>query len=188
MEDILSSLSTYGYILLFLYSFGGGFVAIVGAGVLSYMGNMDITTSIVVACIANIIGDSFLFYMARNNKASIKTHLVKHKRKLALSILWMRRKGDLIVFVQKYIYGVKTLIPIVMGMSKYSYTRFNILNIFASILWALVFGLSGYYSAEHLINFIQFIGENKIVMPIILLTLLGSIWLYITKLTSKKER
>ncbi|RUM61277.1 MAG: DedA family protein, partial [Sulfurimonas sp.] len=29
MEEMLSNLSTYGYIILFLYSFGGGFIALV---------------------------------------------------------------------------------------------------------------------------------------------------------------
>lgn len=185
MEDILSSLSTYGYIILFVWSFGGGFFALVGAGVLSHMGNMDITISIIVAFVANMIGDVFLFYMARNNKKSFKTYMDKHKRKLALSILWMRKKGDIIVFVQKYIYGVKTLIPIVMGMSKYSATRFNILNVFASFLWAIVFGLAGYYSADYLIKFIVFVKDHKIVMPIVLALLLGIIWLYMSKVTKK---
>ena len=187
MEDILSSLSTYGYIILFVWSFGGGFFALVGAGVLSHMGNMDITLSIAVAFVANMVGDIFLFYMARNNKKSFKSYMEKHKRKLALSILWMRRHGDIIVFVQKYIYGVKTLIPIVMGMSKYNSTRFNILNIFASFLWAVVFGLAGYYSAEYLIKFIIFVKENKIVMPLVLISILGLVWLYMNRITAKRK-
>ena len=65
MEDTFSDLATYGYIGLFLYSFGGGFVALIGAGVLSFMGKMDITTSIAIAFTANALGDIALFYMAR---------------------------------------------------------------------------------------------------------------------------
>jgi len=42
MQEILTSLSTYGYILLFVYSLGGGMVGIIAAGVLSYIGKMDI--------------------------------------------------------------------------------------------------------------------------------------------------
>ena len=40
MEDMLTNLETYGYIVLFLYSFGGGFIALMGAGVLSYTGHI----------------------------------------------------------------------------------------------------------------------------------------------------
>ena len=48
MEGIIDSLSTYGYIILFLYSLGGGMVAIIAAGILSYAGKMDLNTSIVI--------------------------------------------------------------------------------------------------------------------------------------------
>ena len=58
---MFSSLSTYGYIGLFLYSLGGGFVGLLAAGVLSYAGKMDLGTSIAVAFFANFLGDMLLF-------------------------------------------------------------------------------------------------------------------------------
>lgn len=98
MEDIINSLSTYGYIILFLYSLGGGMVAIIAAGILSYAGKMDLSTSIAVAFVANALGDSMLFYMSRYNKAQVMPYLKKHKRKLALSHLLMKKHGDKIIF------------------------------------------------------------------------------------------
>jgi hypothetical protein len=68
MDDMLNNLSTYGYIVLFLYSLGGGFVALLGAGVLSFMGKMDLSLSIAIAMIANFIGDTLMFYMSRYHK------------------------------------------------------------------------------------------------------------------------
>lgn len=65
MEETFSNLATYGYIGLFLYSLGGGFVALIGAGVLSFMGKMDLSLSIMIAFFANALGDVLLFYMAR---------------------------------------------------------------------------------------------------------------------------
>ena len=57
MQDIINLLSTYGYIILFLYTLGGGMVAIIVAGVLSYAGKMDLSISITVAALSNAIGD-----------------------------------------------------------------------------------------------------------------------------------
>jgi len=91
MEDTFSNLATYGYIGLFLYSLGGGFVAIVGAGVLSFMGKMDLTTSMIIAFSANAIGDVMLFYMARYQKSTMMEGLRKHRRKLALSHVMMKK-------------------------------------------------------------------------------------------------
>jgi len=145
LEDIISSLSTYGYIILAFYSFGGGMIALIGAGILSAMGNMDITLAIVIATLFNFVGDSFLFYMSQTNKREVMGYMKKHKRKIAYTNLLMRRYGWLAVFLQKYIYGVKTLVPIVMGLTKYDFKKFVILNFFAAIVWGLVVGLVSYY-------------------------------------------
>lgn len=185
MQDLLSSLSTYGYIALFFYSFGGGFFGLIAAGALSYMGKMDITLSIMIAATANYIGDMFLFYMARYNKSFTAPYLKEHRRKFALSHLLIRKYGDLVVFLQKYIYGVKTLVPIAMGLSKYSFIRFGILNIFATILFALFFGLLSYWGGEQIVNTFGYVKSNPWILPIILITLLGSLWLYFSKVTKK---
>ena len=145
MEDILTSLSTYGYIILAFYSFGGGMVALIGAGILSSMGKMDISSAILIATVANFIGDTVLFYLSQTNKKEVMGYMQKHKRKIAYTNLLMRKYGWLAVFLQKYIYGVKTLVPIVMGLTKYDFKKFVMLNFFASVIWGLVVGLVSFY-------------------------------------------
>lgn len=186
MEDLLNSLSTYGYIILFAYSFGGGFFAIVAAGALSYLGKMDITTSIIVATIGNYIGDMFLFYMARYNKSFTQPYMKNHRRKFALSHVLIKKYGDWVVFIQKYIYGVKTLVPIAFGLTKYSFVKFGILNAPASLLWALFFGLLSYLGGQQIVDAFGYIKENPIIMPFVLFTLLGLIWWYFHTFTKKK--
>ncbi len=186
MENIFHSLSTYGYIVLFFYSFGGGFFALVGAGILSYAGKMDITTSIMVAFIANFIGDTALFYLARYNKAIVLPYIKKHKRKLALSTIMMRKYGDKIIFFQKFIYGIKTLVPVAIGLTKYDFKKFTIYNLVSAFIWALIFGLGSFYSGKYLLMAVIFIKHNIWLMPIILLILLYLLWYYMEKATKKK--
>ncbi len=145
MDEILNNLSLYGYIILAVYSFGGGMLALAGAGILSALGKMDITTSIAVATAANFVGDTVLFWLAQSNKKEVMKYLRKHRRKIAYTNLLMRKYGWMAVFLQKYIYGVKTLVPIIMGLSRYDFKKFVFLNFFASIVWGLVVGLGSYY-------------------------------------------
>ena len=145
MEEILNNLALYGYIILAAYSFGGGMVALAGAGILSALGKMDIGTSILVATVANFVGDSVLFWLAQTNKKEVLKYMRKHRRKIAWTNLLMRRYGWMAVFIQKYIYGVKTLVPIIMGLSRYDLKKFIFLNFFASIVWGLVIGLGSYW-------------------------------------------
>ncbi len=186
MEDTFSNLATYGYIGLFLYSLGGGFVALVGAGVLSFMGKMDLTLVIFIAFIANALGDVLLFYMARYQKSMMMDGIRKHRRKLALSHIMMKKYGSWIILLQKFVYGIKTLIPIAIGLTKYDFKKFIILNILSAGVWALVVGLGSYYSGDLLVSLVETISDKPWIAPIIVVIFGGSLWLYLTQATKKK--
>lgn len=188
MEEIFSKLETYGYIILFLYSLGGGFVALLGAGVLSFMGKMDITTSITVAFIANTLGGIMLFYMARYQKSMMMEGLRKHRRKLALSHLMMKKYGSWIILIQKFIYGIKTLIPIAIGLTKYDFKKFAILNTLSAAVWALVVGLGAYFSGKPLMALAELIGEKPWIAPLILVVFAALLWFYMESATRKKKK
>jgi len=186
LEDTFSNLATYGYIGLFLYSLGGGFVAIIGAGVLSFLGEMDLTLSILIAFTANTLGDFLLFYMARYQKSMMMDGLRKHRRKLALSHVLMKKYGSWIILFQKFVYGIKTLIPIAIGLTKYDFKRFAVLNVLSAAVWALVFGLGSYYSGSALVKVAGFIGEKPWIAPLILVIFGGALWFYMEKATKRK--
>jgi membrane protein DedA with SNARE-associated domain len=152
MEELIRD---WGYIILFLYSFGGGFLALVVAGILAFSGELNIVTVIIVAGVANFIGDQFLFTIARKNKAQAKQMMQKHKRKIAMAHLLMRKYGSWVIFLQKYIYGIKTLIPLAMGLTKYDYKKFMFFNVFATALWALVIGVASYMMGDLVYTYIE---------------------------------
>ena len=187
MEDTFSNLATYGYIGLFLYSLGGGFVALVGAGVLSFMGKMDLTLVMLVAFVANALGDVMLFYMARYQKSVMMEGLRQHRRKLALAHIMMKKNGNSIILIQKFVYGIKTLIPVAIGLTKYDFKKFAILNVASSAIWVLVFGLGSYYSGEVLVKFAGMVSDKPWIAPVILVVLGGGLWLYMEKATKKKK-
>jgi len=134
----------WGYLALFLYSFGGGFVGLVVAGVLSFAGDLNIYICMAVAASSNCLGDQFLFTLARNNKTYAREMMQKYGRKVAYAHILMRKYGSPVVFIQKYIYGIKTIIPLAMGLTKYDGRKFLFYNIIASGVWALVIGYVSY--------------------------------------------
>lgn len=152
MDNISHYLSEYGYLFLFIYSFGGGFVALLIAGVLSQVGTMNIYASIGVALAGNYIGDSLLFYITKNNKKMFENMISKNRRKLAYSKKLISKYGISIIFIQKYLYGFKTFVPMAMALTNYNFKKFNIYNIYASILWAVIVGYLSYINGKFLLN------------------------------------
>jgi len=188
MEETFSNLETYGYIGLFLYSLGGGFVALLGAGVLSFLGKMDLATSLSVAFVANALGDILLVYLARYQKSMMMEGIRKHRRKLALSHILMKKYGSWIILIQKFVYGIKTLIPIAIGLTKYDFKKFVVLNIGSSAVWVLVVGFGSYYSGEFLVKVASAASEKPWIAIVILIVFAGSLWMYMEKATKKKVK
>ena len=173
-----SFIHDWGYIALFLYSFGGGMLAIAIAGVFASSGELDITYVLIVATIANFIGDQFLFTIARNNKAYAKQMMQKHKRKIALAHLMMRKYGSWAILFQKYIYGIKTLIPLAIGLTKFDGKKFMLFNFIGTVIWSLVIGISAYFIGA---IFLSSIEEFKTYGVVFLIVIILSITIFLKK-------
>ena len=173
-----SFIHDWGYIALFLYSFGGGMLGIAIAGVFAFTGELNIYTVLIVATISNFLGDQFLFTMARNNKEYAKQMMQKHKRKIALAHLLMRKYGSWTILIQKYIYGIKTLIPLAIGLTKFNNKKFLIFNFIGAVIWSFVVGLSAYFLGEIVLNSIE---EFKTYGVMFLILIIGLITFILKK-------
>ena len=186
MEDMLSNLVTYGYIGLFLYSLGGGFVALMAAAVLASQGKMDLSLAMSIAFIGNFIGDTLLFYMARYHKSEMKVYFKQHRRKLALAHVLMKKHGTWVIYLQKFVYGIKTLIPLAIGITKYPFVKFTINNFIAAIVWTFVVGLGSYLAGNVITSAYNVVADKPYLAPIVLLSFAGAIWAYMTWATKKR--
>ena len=181
-----NSLETWGYLAVAFFSFGGSLLIVAALGVFSFMGKMDLTTALIIAMIFNFIGDMFLFYLGRYQKKDIEPYFAKHKRKIALATLIMRKYGVWAIFIQKFLYGIKTLIPLSMALSKYDFQKFGFYNVFASIFFVLTIGLSAFYASESIIDAFNIIKQRPWIAPLVLIFMLGSGWLLMHKMTKKR--
>ncbi len=176
-----SSLETWGYLAIAFFSFGGSMLIVATAGVFAYLGHINLAYALLVAALFNFLGDNFLFYLGRYNKKEIHKYLEKHKRKLAFTRLLMKKYGVLAIFIQKFIYGVKTLIPIIMGLGKYDFKKFVFYNFFASFFFVAVIGFTAYYSSDAIIKFYNFLKDKPYLAPLALIVIAFAIWQYLKK-------
>jgi len=162
-------------------------IGLIAAGVLSYIGKMDITVCIIVAGIANILGDTFLFYLTRYSKGQIMPYLKNQRRNLALSQILFKKYGSLIILIKKYLYGVKTIVPIAIALTKYSFVKFSVINVISSFIWAISVGLISFYMGDAVMKFYEYMKANFWILPLFLIALCGAIYWYFSKTTKKKS-
>ncbi|NPA29282.1 MAG: DedA family protein [Epsilonproteobacteria bacterium] len=187
MHDLLDQLIQYGYVILFFYSLGGGFFALAAAGVLASMGKMDLTLSIGVAFAANFLGDQALLLFTRANRHEMMNYLKKHRRKLAYSHLLMKKYGTWVIFLQKYIYGVKTLVPIAIGLTRYDAWRFGVLNLLAAALWAVLIGGLAYVGGKSVLELLEKAKTHPWILPLVGAVIVGAFALFFLRIGKEKR-
>ncbi|MCE3047116.1 DedA family protein [Helicobacter kayseriensis] len=179
MEEMIQNLEFYGYILLFFSSFGGSFLGIVAAGVLSSLGKFDLFLSIVLASCGNICGSMILVYLAKYQKKLFRNK--KYLHKIAIVRVWLKKYGIALILVNKYIYGFKSIIPLVVGMSGYSVKKFMFWNSLSAFIWGSLMGLGGFFASNFAMRVFTELKQYPYVFPLLFVGVLVLLWFVMKK-------
>ena len=183
-ENLIHLLQKYGYIILFFWSILEGETGLVMAGILSHTGHMNLWVAIVVAAIGGFIGDQIYFYLGRWNKSWILEEFHKHKRKFAKARLLLRKYGGWVIFFQRFIYGMRTIIPMTIGLVGYDAKKFAIINLISAFVWASLTIIPSYYFGEELLAILKWLKAHPYIAVIFVITVF-SILYYIDKKEDK---
>ena len=153
MEHLfLEWLKEYGYIVLFVWSIFEGELGLIMAGIMSHTGDMFLPIALLVGALGGFVGDQIYFYIGRFNKRYIHRQLITHRRKFAIAHLLIKKYGWPIIFVQRYMIGMRTAIPMAIGLTKYSAKKFAFINFISALFWASATIIPAYYFGENILN------------------------------------
>jgi membrane protein DedA with SNARE-associated domain len=139
MEELFVGwLKEYGYSILFLWSILEGEMGLIMGGIMAHTGDMNYFMAIFVAGLGGFAGDQIYFYIGRFNKGLIQRKLHTQRRKFAIAHLLLKKYGWPIIFAQRYMYGLRTVIPMSIGITKYPAKQFAIINLLSAWVWAAV--------------------------------------------------
>ena len=139
MEELLIGwLKEYGYVILFLWSILEGEMGLIMGGIMSHTGDMWYPMAVFVAGLGGFAGDQIYFYIGRFNKGFIQRKLHSQRRKFAIAHLLLKKYGWYIVFTQRYMYGLRTIIPMSIGITKYSSKKYALINLLSAWVWAAI--------------------------------------------------
>ncbi|QQW83486.1 DedA family protein [Helicobacter pylori] len=179
--------ATWGYLILFGWSILEGEIGLILAGIASYTGHMYLGLAILVAGIGGFVGDQIYFYIGRTNKAYIQKKLEKQRRKLALAHLLLQKHGWFIIFIQRYMYGMRTIIPISIGLTRYSALKFAIINLISAMVWASITIILAWYLGEELLHALGWFKKHPYALILLLVSFLALVLWYF-QYYSKKNR
>ena len=179
-DHLVELLKEYGYIILFVWSIFEGETGLIMAGVLSHTGDMNLVTSIIVAALGGFAGDQIYFYLGRLNKEWVLKELQQHRRKFARARLLLRKYGGWVIFFQRYLYGMRTILPMSIGVVGYDPKRFAIINFVSAFIWASVTIIPSYIFGEEILQGLEWLKAHWYFGIIFAVGLFTILW-YINK-------
>lgn len=147
----------YGYWAVLLVVAGDGVfpvlpgeTAIVAAAVLAANGDLSLPLVILAGAAGAVLGDSCAFWIGRGGGGPIRRFVIRvagADRLLAAERL-VERRGGALVFVGRFLPGIRIAINLSCGAGQMAYPRFLFFDVLGGIVWATQAALLGYFAGK----------------------------------------
>lgn len=148
--DIGALVSHYGLLAVFIGSLLEGETVLVLAGFGAHRGYLDFATVVIVAMLGAVLGDQFYFWLGRRHGPALLARWPRRAAAIRRALDLVERHPVKIVLAMRFAWGLRTAMPIAIGMSGISRMRFLLLNLVSAALWAPVVAGAGWVFGEAL--------------------------------------
>lgn len=142
LEEIVTH---YGYIGILAGTFLEGETILVIAGFLAHRGYLELPFVIAAAFAGTLAGDQLYFYIGRIKGKEFIDKKPGWKAKINRVFKLLDKYHTLFILGFRFLYGIRTVAPFVLGASGISPIRYLALNLCGALIWAIVIGTLGYY-------------------------------------------
>ena len=147
--SFLEFIQEWGYIAVFLGSIVEGESIVFTASALAACGHMSIYKVFLIACGTTIFVDQLTFFIGYKFGSSWIINRFPKLQKARDRIFELLNKMDvLFIFSFRFIYGIRTISPLILGSARIRPPRFMIFNALSGICWAFALCFIGYVVAD----------------------------------------
>jgi len=144
MTTLESLIETFGYLAILIGTFLEGETILVLGGFAAHRGYLALPWVILAAFIGSLCGDQLFFYLGRKHSQMILAKRQSWKGRIERAQKLLDRFRTPLVLAFRFLYGLRTVAPFVIGMSPVPTRRFIFLNAVGALVWAVAIGSASY--------------------------------------------
>ena len=152
--DLQGVIENYGYAAILIGTFLEGETILVLAGLAAHQGYLVLTWVILAAFLGSLCGDQLFFYLGRKHSQAVLSRRPVWKAKAEKVHKMMNRFQTPMILCFRFLYGLRTVAPFVIGTSSVSAKKFILLNAAGALVWAVAVASGGFLFGRALEVFI----------------------------------
>jgi membrane protein DedA with SNARE-associated domain len=137
-------ISTYGYAAILVGTFFEGETILVLGGFAAHRGYLGLLGVIASGFLGTLCGDQLYFYLGRAQGTKVLDKRPHWRAKSTRVFSMLQQHHLLAILAFRFLYGLRTVTPFVLGASGINPFLFFFLNALGALLWAVSVGVSGY--------------------------------------------
>jgi membrane protein DedA with SNARE-associated domain len=179
-------ISRFGYPALVLGLLLEGETVLVLAAFIAHRGHLSLPLVISTAFLVTFASDQFFFWVGRTRGQQFLARRPGWKPSVEKARSLIHDNTTLLFIGFRFMYGLRTVLPFVFGMSRFDPKRFAFLNAVGVLLWALFFGIAGYLFGQLMQLILKDVSRYEIWIVIFLLIPGTLFWLH-QRYTNRKR-
>jgi len=136
-------LQDYGYWTLLIWTFLEGETVVIIAGALAQQGYMDPKLIALCAFCGSCSSDQCMFLLGKYKGPAVLTRFPRLARNAERAERLIRKYETPLILGFRFVYGVRNITPILLGINRVNHLKFLGLNIIGAGVWAITFTLGG---------------------------------------------
>ncbi len=146
--EIIPLVAEYGYPAALLGALFEGETVLVIAGLFAHRGVLDLPLLVALGALGGAIGDIAYFTLGRRYGSALLERYPKFAPAAERVQALIERFPEFAVFGIRFLYGLRTVGPAVIGASAVSWPRFLVLNALGAVVWSACWVGAGYMLGE----------------------------------------
>lgn len=150
MPTLESAIQTYGYLAILVGTFLEGETILILGGFAAYRGYLELPWVITAAFTGTVCGDQLFFFLGRWHSQRFLSKRPSWRRRVEKAQRLLERVRTPLMLGFRFLYGLRSVTPFVIGMSDVRTALFVFLNVLGAAVWALTVGTAGYIFGDAL--------------------------------------
>ena len=177
-KDPAQLLREWGYLVILIWTFLEGETIVIIAGWLS--ASVELKPWLIALCafIGSFCSDQVMFSLGKYKGADVLRYFPRVAKNMDKAARLFKKYDTALILGFRFVYGVRNITPIMLGISGVSHKKFFILNLIGASVWAATFTYGGLYMGKAFMKIMDHVGHGIFYVIIAVIAVAALLWFF----------